>query len=165
MNALSIRRGGFTLLEISVVIAIMAILAAMFLKKMLFYQVQVERVAAQQVVVVLRSALHMQVVTLIAQGRQSELASLASQNPMDWLALKPENYNGEFYAPAAEFIVPGNWYFDRSDMKLIYFYSANNFSSNMYENKLILKVKLDTIQTDAHRKRNDGGMVSGVSLE
>jgi prepilin-type N-terminal cleavage/methylation domain-containing protein len=86
------RRGGFTLLELSVAIVIMAILTAALLKSLHFYQAQVERAAAQQVVVALRSALYLQVLELIAQGRQSELVSLASQNPMDWMAVKPDNY-------------------------------------------------------------------------
>jgi prepilin-type N-terminal cleavage/methylation domain-containing protein len=168
MNACGLRtmrRSGFTLLELLVAIVIMAILTAALLKSLHFYQAQVERAAAQQVVVALRSALHLQVLELIAQGRQSELVSLASQNPMDWMAVKPDNYKGEIYASVDGIIIAGNWYYFHSDKELIYFYSDYMPILNIFGSKLILMAKLDSVTSNVTLCQYDGDIISGVSLD
>ena len=165
MNAFRLRRSGIALHELTIVIGIVAVLVMVLLKSVQSYQAQAERAAAQQVIVVLRSALQLQVVMLIAQGRQAEFAALAMQNPMDLLARKPDNYQGEFDAPLAGVIAPGKWYFDRSDRKLIYFYNTQHSLSDIYKNQLSLKMKLVSIRSNSDQKQNDGDMISGVSLE
>jgi prepilin-type N-terminal cleavage/methylation domain-containing protein len=158
------RAGGFTLFELAVVICIIGVLAAALLNSVLFYQAQAERVAAQQMAGTLRSALHLQVASLIAKGREKEIADLVLQNPMDWLAEKPANYSGDFYSPKESIVAAGNWYFDRSDKKLIYLYNNNDFGSNTAGNKLKFKVKLATMNSNAVRNGADE-VISGVILE
>lgn len=165
MSALNLRPGTLRLLELAVVIAVVALLTTTFLKSVQFYQAQAERMAAQQVVNALRSALRLQVLQLIVQGRQADFVTLAAQNPMDWLALKPVNYLGEVDAPGTETIAPGSWYFDRSEMKLIYIYRDKNYFTDVNEKALNLKLKLITIRSDAIGKHGNGDMVSGISLE
>jgi prepilin-type N-terminal cleavage/methylation domain-containing protein len=160
------RAGGFTLFELAVVTSIIGILAAALLNSVLFYQAQAERVAAQQMAGTLRSALHLQVASLIAKGREKEIAGLVEQNPMDWLAEKPGNYSGDFYSPKESIVSVGHWYFDRADKKLIYLYNHGDFASDTVGNKLKFKVKLATMKSGS--VRNVVGAdeeISGVILE
>src|SRR4051812_9897855 len=114
------RTPGFTLFELAVTIAITAILATVFLNRVWFYREQAERVAMGQVVGAIRTALHLQIAALLVKNRGDEIPRLMEQNPMDWLAQKPKNYLGEYYAPKITDIAAGNWYFDRKDKKLVY---------------------------------------------
>ena len=157
--------GGFTLFELAVVAVVVGILAAMLLKRVLFYLEAAERVAAQQVAGTLRSALNLQVARLMVKGREREIAGLAAQNPMDWLAQKPGNYRGEFYGPTPDQIGLGNWYFDRTGKKLVYLFKNIDTSSNIPENKLIFKVKLISIEKGVNRSANEDGSIEGIILD
>jgi prepilin-type N-terminal cleavage/methylation domain-containing protein len=159
------REGGFTLFELAVVISIVGVLAATLLKSVQFYQVEAERVAAQQMAGTLRSAMHLQVANLMLKGREKEIADLVEQNPMDWLIEKPGNYAGDFYSPGESIIALGNWYFDRTDKKLIYLYNNINRRSNSSENQLKLKLKLVIIKYSAHRKVSEKELIDGIILE
>jgi prepilin-type N-terminal cleavage/methylation domain-containing protein len=114
------RHAGFTLIELAVVISIVALAAGLLLERMLFYREQAEKVAMEQIVGVLRSALHLQVASLLAKNGMNELPKLQGQNPMDWLAEKPTNYVGEYFAPKPQDITKGSWYFDLRQRNLIY---------------------------------------------
>jgi len=111
---------GFTLFELAITVAIIGILAAALLSRVTLYQEQAERVAMENVVGVLRSALGMKSAQLMAQGRMSEMSKLLTINPMDLLAQKPANYVGEVDTPQIGKISPGNWYFNRKQLLLVY---------------------------------------------
>jgi general secretion pathway protein G len=133
---------GFSLMELAVTGAIIAVLATALLNRVLFYQREAERLAVDQVVTVLRSALQLQLTSLTISGPRGDLVSLTEQNPMDWLEQRPVNYLGPIYAPQVRDVVPGSWYFDKKDKKLVYlFRSGDNFYSRE-RNQLNFKVKL-----------------------
>lgn len=115
------KRRGFTLLELVVVIAIIGILAGVFLKRATYYQELAEKAAMEQVVGALRSALHMKEARIVIDGRLGELEKLALENPMDWLAEQPNNYAGEFFGRQPEEVPPGTWFFDLRDHVLVYY--------------------------------------------
>jgi prepilin-type N-terminal cleavage/methylation domain-containing protein len=111
---------GFSLFELALVVAIVGVLAAVLLSRVTMYQEQAERVAMENVVGVLRSALGMKSAQMVAQGRAGDLSKLLTMNPMDLLAQKPANYLGEVYTPQKEKISRGNWYFNRKELLLVY---------------------------------------------
>jgi len=111
---------GFTLVELLVVISIVAILAGMLFKRVLFYQELAEKAAMQQVVSALQSALVLEYGHRMANSTGQEINNLITQNPMDWLAQKPANYAGEFQALNPSAIEPGNWAYELSSHELIY---------------------------------------------
>src|ERR1700758_2555130 len=109
------RQNGFKLFEFAVAAAIFAILVTVLLQRMWFYQGEAERVAVQQTVVNIRTALEIKVVQGRLPGRQVDLTMLAQQNPITWLSEKPVNYVGEYFSPTDQEVAVGNWYFDRHD--------------------------------------------------
>ncbi len=112
--------GGFTLLELVVVISLVAVLAAFFLDRALDNLEMAERVAMENQVRAIAAGLNLQLAGLIAKGREREIARLARENPMDWLATRPENYLGEMDAEPSGEAVAGHWFFDRSTGELVY---------------------------------------------
>ena len=111
---------GFTLIELVVVIIIVSILATALLNRVWFYQEQAEKTAMVEVAAALQTALTMQHGRLLTRGMESEIAALAADNPMSWLAKPPRNYSGEFYDPTPRSVAPGNWVFDLKTRELIY---------------------------------------------
>jgi general secretion pathway protein G len=114
------RQRGFSLFEVAVTVAIIGVLAGVLLSRIKLYQEEAERVAMENVVGVLRSALSMKFGQLISQGKQADVIKLLTINPMDLLAQKPANYLGEFNTPQKEKISRGNWYFNRKKLLLVY---------------------------------------------
>lgn len=115
------RQGGFTLLELMVVACVVAVLATVLLNRMRFYQKMAEKTAVEQTVGVLQSALQLRVASLIVNNRLDEASELVQQNPMLWLAQKPNNYGGEYFDQLPEGDVSGRWYFDLKERTLVYF--------------------------------------------
>ena len=159
------RAGGFSVLELAVAVTVIGILTFILLRRVVFYQEQAERVAAEQVVDTLRSALRLQVAHLVLNGSEHDVAGLADQNPMDWLEKKPANYRGEFYSPGANLLVPGTWYFDRTDRKLTYLFHHPELISNNAQKQLNFQVKLVTIEFSAARHASEVRLAEGVTLD
>ena len=111
---------GFTLVEMLVVISIVSILASILFSRVLFYQEMAEKAAMQQVVGALQSALVLQYGHRMAHSIGPEIKNISTENPLEWLALKPQNYAGEFSAITRKAIGPGNWAFDLAKHELVY---------------------------------------------
>jgi prepilin-type N-terminal cleavage/methylation domain-containing protein len=111
---------GFSLFELAITVAIIGVLAGVLLSRLRLYQEEAERVAMDNVVGVLRSALSMKHGQLVAQGKQDDVSKLLTINPMDLLAQKPANYLGELNPQQKEKISRGNWYFNRKKLLLVY---------------------------------------------
>ena len=165
-------RSGFTLIEVAVVAVIVAILATALLSRALFYQEQAEKVAVEQMLGTLRSALHLQIADKMAKGNAGDVAQLLDQNPMSWLGEKPANYVGEYYAPRTDTVEQGNWYFDPSNKNLVYLvinsghlHTAAGESNRLrFQLKLVKSAKSDPVASpnDANLRSN---MIVGVILE
>ena len=117
---------GFTLFELAVVVAVIGILMVVLLSRLAFYRDEAERLVYEQTLSALRTEVQLQTYALMIAGRQKEIPALAGQNPMNWLAQKPPNYLGEFSSPDIKKLASGNWFFDRSDGKLVYLLNQRN---------------------------------------
>ncbi len=98
---------------------VISLLGLVLLDRLLFYQEQAEKSAMEQTVTILRVALVIRIGEMRANGQESKIASIATENPMDWLSRKPVNYVGEFNG-AAESLAEGAWYFDNQYRVLVY---------------------------------------------
>jgi hypothetical protein len=67
----------------------------------------------------LRTGLRYKTADLLIRDKVSEIATLADENPINWLQIQPENYLGEFeQAPTTD--ARGKWYFDKTRRELVY---------------------------------------------
>jgi hypothetical protein len=119
----SVRRAGqqhgASRLELAVAMLLVSIFVAVLLDRALYYQEFAEMTAMEMTVANMRSGLRYKVADLIINNRVPEIAALADENPMTWLASPPDNYLGE-YDKAPQTAIEGNWYYDRTDHELVY---------------------------------------------
>ena len=90
------RQTGFSLLELVIVIVIVALLAALAMDRLLFYEEMAEKAAMEYTASSVRSAVRVQVADMMIHGRLQELPKLAETNPIGFLEDRPANYRGEF---------------------------------------------------------------------
>jgi general secretion pathway protein G len=109
--------GGFTLLELVVVVCLVAILFTVAANRLWYLQIAAEQAAMDMVLGNLRSALGMEVAQSFARGNQAGLRALEGSNPMRLLAETPENYLGEIAGEPAR---RGSWRFRPADGVLVY---------------------------------------------
>jgi prepilin-type N-terminal cleavage/methylation domain-containing protein len=145
------REGGYSLFELAVTLAVLAVLMAILLERTQEYRGDVERQAVQQTVGVLRTALRVR----FSSGRPLrpvELARAVEENPFDWLDQKPVNYLGEYYSPDLEAMPTGNWVFDRRDKTLVYLLSSPRSFS--FDASKFLKFKVEFAQAQMTGRKN-----------
>ena len=121
------RTGGFSLLELVISLALVAVLVGVFLDRALYYREQAEKSAMEQVALDLRSSVNLRVVELVLENRFKDLAALPLQNPMDLLVRKPQNYLGVLKGTGAQEFVTGNWYFDNTSKEIVYFIDSGRY--------------------------------------
>ncbi len=114
------RCSGFSLIELIIVVILVGILYVIAIDKLLDMRVDAERVAVENAVGTLKSALSIEVAAHIARDDIKGLYALEGSNPMNRLSGKPENYLGELDGPAPAAIEGGNWYFDTRNATLVY---------------------------------------------
>jgi prepilin-type N-terminal cleavage/methylation domain-containing protein len=113
---------GFTLVELAVAIAVIAVAAALLLNRLAYYQEMAEKAAMESVVSGVKTGLQLRLAELIATHRQGQAAELEAENPMRWLEARPGNYGG-VYSPGAD---RGQWYFDAGRRHLVYVVNAGD---------------------------------------
>jgi prepilin-type N-terminal cleavage/methylation domain-containing protein len=138
------RDGGFTLLEFAIVVLVSSIVSAIALNRFEYYREQAEIVAARQVVASLRTSLEVRSAQLASSGREQDLHKLAAENPINWLAWKPANYLGEYYAPDPKEIAEAGWVFDPRDRLLVYI--PKNTESFSFGTSRLLRFKVEFVR-------------------
>lgn len=114
------RGAGFSLLELVIVVALIAILWLVAIDRILRLRIDAERVAMLQVLGGLRSALGLEVAERVVRRGLASVVELQGSNPMALLAETPHNYAGELDAPDPASVPPGSWYYDRRSRLLVY---------------------------------------------
>jgi general secretion pathway protein G len=136
------KQRGANLLEFAVAVVVIGILMAILLQRVFYYQGEAERVAVEQTVANVRTALEIKVAERKLPGSSIDLTILAEQNPLNLLKSKPANYVGELFKPGDDDIGRGNWCFDRHDKSLIYLLNNRNSFEDAPLKRLKFKVKL-----------------------
>ena len=111
---------GFSLLELVVVICIISVLLVLAITRLWALQVEAEKVAMEQVLGNLRSAIGMKVADFLVRNDMAGVRSLTGSNPMDRLSEVPSNYRGALNGANPDTIAAGSWYFDVPAKVLVY---------------------------------------------
>ncbi len=162
------RRGsGFSSLELVVVILIISILLVIAIAKLWTLQVDAERVAMDQVVGSLRSAIGIDVASYLVVGDLAGLRSLDGSNPMDRLAQVPKNYLGTLNAINPADMVGGAWYFDTQNKTLVYQVRNQDYFRGGFGKPARVRFKLEVVY-EARGQRGVGGVneneIAGATL-
>src|SRR5258708_18959584 len=88
---------GFSLFEFVVAITIVVIFGGVLLQRMLYLQEAAEMTAMDMTVANLRTGLRYKTGDLLIRDKVSEIATLADENPVNWLRCPPANYLGAWH--------------------------------------------------------------------
>ena len=99
---------------------VISLLAGVLLERLLFYQEMAERANVESMISLFKSGLRIHMAELLIHGRAQEYPSLATENPVDWLDEKPENYRGSLPDGHSSELQSGSWYYDMPTHTLIY---------------------------------------------
>ena len=111
---------GFSALELVVVIAVIGILLAIALSRLLPYIDEAERIGVLTLESQIRSTLMIAAAKRIASGRSASISELNGSNPMALMLETPGNYVGEMHEPHLISVPRRNWYFDLTTRRLVY---------------------------------------------
>lgn len=111
---------GFSLLELVVVIAIISVLLVFAITGLWALQAEAERVAMEQVIGSIQSAIGIEVAQYMVTGNTEGIRALEGSNPMDRLAEVPKNYLGTLSDLSPANMTGGAWYFDLRNRTLVY---------------------------------------------
>lgn len=113
---------GFTLIELMVAIAVIAVAVALLLNRLAYHQEMAEKAAMEAVLRAVKTGLQVRLAEMIATQRQGQAEVLEIEDPMRWLEARPDNYGGAY----GEGIEGGKWYFDAGRRHLVYIVNAGN---------------------------------------
>lgn len=161
-NAIS----GFSLLELVVVIAIIAVLASVLFLRLPAWQARAEMASMESVIGALRSGIGIKVAEYLAREDVSGIHALAGSNPMERLAQQPVNYLGVLADVDPASVQRGHWYFDRRQRTLVYRVRHERYFSGGQRDPVRARFTVSLVyelQTSATRKRSQYVLV-GVQL-
>jgi general secretion pathway protein G len=141
-----LRRRGFTLIELTVVICIVAVLAAVLLERFQRLQELAEKTAMEQNLAAINVALTMKFAALVTAHRGREIKREVGANPVDLLARPPENYLGELVKVDAGSLPRRSWYFDRDSGELVYIPGRSRFLTEPLDATFGLRFRVTLIE-------------------
>ena len=154
---------GFTLLELAVVVAVVALLLAVLLPK--FYQLtlRAEALQVQGVIGTLRSALSVKVVRSLHQEEQLLLGVHDKSNALfvmrDLLLTYPDNYLGVIENSN----ISGSWYDDQVTHELVYVVRNDDIVSGINGNIKKVRWRIEAVYSDNVNKQFLGLIIQPVT--
>lgn len=155
--------GGFTLLELVVVVSVIGILGLVAIDRLLYVREQAEKAVMEQNIAMLKAALRLQVADLMARQRTASIAALAGKNPVDWLEDPPANYRGE----VAGNQVPdcrGCWYFDKAAQALVYQVDRGAYFQADARGRKRVRLRVEAVLPQGNDGKADGTAIPSVRL-
>lgn len=105
-----------SLFQVSVVVAVMAVLAAVLLNALHYVQEKAERTVMEATVRNMERGLEIEVRTREIHGQLASIRELVGANPVTWLERPPEGYTGVCKKTRAL----GEWCFDETTREIVY---------------------------------------------
>ena len=148
---------GFSLLELSMVAVVLAVVFGVFLERLTFYQEAAEQARFESELQIFKTGLQFRMAELIAKNREKEARQLEGENPVRWLERPPASFAGEY----PDRPQPGNWYYDSLARELVYVVNQSRFlktKDTRQPQQLRFRVQISYQPIDA-----PGGRVSGIA--
>lgn len=157
---------GFTLLELIVVICLVAILGATALDRLFWYQGQAEKASMDYTATMIKSGLWLSAADLMMANRNADIPALATQNPINLLAQKPENYLGEINGTNPASLASGNWFYDTQKQQVIYIVAHRRGFSPTQANDYAIRYGVKVIYAEMEvSKGNNVPYIAGITLQ
>ena len=156
---------GFSLLELVVVICIISGLLVLAITKLWALQVEAEKVAMEQVLGNLRSAIGIKVADFLIRNDMAGVRSLTGSNPMDRLSEVPSNYRGALNGANPDTIAAGSWYFDTQAQALVYRVRNQDYFRGGLGKPARARFAIRVIYEERGRSTNEIAGATLVSLE
>jgi hypothetical protein len=158
-NADHQRKRGFGVFEFLVAIAIVGVFSGVLLQRMFYLQEVAEMTAVDLTVANLRTGLRYKTADLLVRDKVPEIATLADENPVNWLESPPENYLGEFdLRPDTD--LRGKWYFDKTRHELVY--TVNNRRHFLPASDQNYALRWHAVRVQAKEQSNSGSKSNPV---
>jgi general secretion pathway protein G len=142
--------GGFSLLELVIVIVIISVLLVVAISRLLALMVDAERAAMETMAGTLRSAIGMKVAESIVKSKVKDIPAFEGSNPMALLAETPRNYLGELDGADPAKLEDGNWYFDKRDKTLVYLVRNKGYFAGGQTNPPRARFALRLVYSDSN---------------
>ena len=113
-------RRNLTRLEIGIYAAVVAVVLAVFLERVLYYMELAERTVMEVTVGNVNSAINIRRAFGMLARPTANDASAALRNPFELAGMSPANFDGEIDSPSLATIERGHWVYDRTRRELIY---------------------------------------------
>lgn len=107
-------------LEVALPLAVVAVLMAVLLERVLYYEEYAEKTMVDLTLASLRAALHVRRAEAVVARAFGEEVAMPEANPVRWLGVVPPNYAGEFDGAAPPGEGDGIWFYDRATRELVY---------------------------------------------
>ena len=158
--------GGFTYLELVIVIAIIAGLLYFAIDRLLKLQVVAERAAMEQIIGQLQSSIALTISDHIVNHDIPGLRKYVSTNPMDLLADTPINYQGSFPNDPGS-TERATWWYDQSKQVLVYRVANFTYLATDSPDKDNIKFKILPVYDDINRNRrfDRSDVLTGLRLQ
>ena len=108
--------GGFSRLELVVVICVAGVIAVVAAERFLYLEERAEKAALEGVLSGLKMGLQIRMAEMLMTNQQAGIGVLENENPVRWLQEPPGNYAGEYAASAKS----GYWYYAEREHQLVY---------------------------------------------
>lgn len=105
-----------SLLQFSVALAVIGVLAAFLFDALYDVQEQAERTVMEATVRNMNSGLRLEAATRAMRGQEASIGQLVGANPVQWLEHPPAGYSGTCQLELA----PGEWCFDAATHEIVY---------------------------------------------
>lgn len=154
------RGGGFTLIELILVVALVSGLALVGIERLLYYQELAEKATMEANLAAFRMGLQIRSAELTIANRQTAMAALERENPVRWLDAPPPGYAGEYRAP----VEAGRWYFDPATAELVYVPASTLHLTTPGEGRPELRFRIRVRYDDIDAADGRHRVVSGISV-
>ena len=117
-------------LQSALYVAIVGVLAAVLLERLLTYAEVAEKAAMEATVSRLHAALYAKLAYLALRGEYQAIEALSDQSPFVTADVRSSNYLGEFDGVPPEGAEAGKWLYDRVRRELVYVPNLKRYFSS-----------------------------------